>query len=208
MSTNPDGIEIMGRSGPRCDSNPNAATALRLNRNARPYQPGVSCLIPIPMHDMSVNYYEDMLARIVMTVASAMSAYTKVETAVQPIEGNKGWLLDTWLAASDARYVSPVLAHTKKVLLRAAEESTHVYVLGYKSNPFKINEHGFESMLSIMQDPSRACWDAYGNGYCQRGLSCRWEHPTCRRHLYVAVRPWPNPTNNKKWGQNEFNDDH
>jgi hypothetical protein len=70
-----------------------------------------------------------------------------------------------------------VVEEAQEVLLRAAKESSCVYVLGYENEPFKKLENGFMATLGEMKDEAVACWDTYALGACHQGAACTKAHP-------------------------------
>jgi hypothetical protein len=73
----------------------------------------------------------------------------------------------------------------KTELLRSAEVSSSVYILGYMAAPFKDlgpgdgHRAGFKARLGFVPASmdQGVCWDAYGKGFCPRLATCRWCHP-------------------------------
>lgn len=77
----------------------------------------------------------------------------------------------------DVKNWSLVVEEAQEVLLRAAKESSCVYVLGYDNEPFKKLENGFMATLGEMKDEAVACWDTYALGACHQGTACTKAHP-------------------------------
>jgi len=67
----------------------------------------------------------------------------------------------------------------KASLIKAAEESECIYVLGHRKMPFQPSPDGFGFVASLgsMRTDKKACWDCYDKGVCPRGSDCLWEHP-------------------------------
>eukprot|EP00930_Biecheleria_cincta_P074496 TRINITY_DN61706_c0_g1_i1.p1 TRINITY_DN61706_c0_g1~~TRINITY_DN61706_c0_g1_i1.p1 ORF type:complete len:292 (+),score=67.27 TRINITY_DN61706_c0_g1_i1:179-1054(+) len=90
-----------------------------------------------------------------------------------------------------------VLTMAKHSLLQWAETSSSIYVLGYCHRPFipLPDGIGFVATMSVLEDTSCCCWDAYKWGYCKRGQQCRWQHPRRLVPLSLRIRSgmpcWP-----------------
>lgn len=84
--------------------------------------------------------------------------------------------------------VESVMTMAKQSLLSWAETSSCIYVLGYCHRPFLplTDGIGFVATMSVLEDSSCCCWDAYKYGNCKRGQLCRWQHP--RRMVPVSLR--------------------
>lgn len=90
--------------------------------------------------------------------------------------------------ATQDQALEGVLTMAKHTLLQWAESSSSIYVLGYCHRPFVplLDGIGFVATMSLMEDTSCCCWDAYKWGYCKRGQQCRWQHP--RRLVPLSLR--------------------
>jgi len=73
-------------------------------------------------------------------------------------------------------------------LLKGAEHSKGVYVMGYKDKPFTHSQNGFNATLGGMFDSTKACWDMFSKGCCNREWDCRWQHPACTLPIQMEVR--------------------
>mmetsp|Transcript_64264 Transcript_64264/g.170247 ORF Transcript_64264/g.170247 Transcript_64264/m.170247 type:complete len:183 (-) Transcript_64264:280-828(-) len=74
---------------------------------------------------------------------------------------------------------SSALTAAKAALLRAAEKSETVYVMGYAANPFRDDrDTGFQCCMGHLPTSLRGngCWDNVQKGFCPRRSSCRWCH--------------------------------
>lgn len=80
-----------------------------------------------------------------------------------------------------------LLSLAKTTLLREAEKSPCVYIVGYEAQPFVPVLHGFRASLGAMRDVSKACWDVYKTSVCKRGPACDRQHPPCTILVHVAV---------------------
>mmetsp|Transcript_14333 Transcript_14333/g.26603 ORF Transcript_14333/g.26603 Transcript_14333/m.26603 type:complete len:386 (-) Transcript_14333:137-1294(-) len=99
----------------------------------------------------------------------------------------QGWTLVAWLHPEESNK-DQALQAAKDALMRGAETSENVYVMGYLQKPFTLTESGFTGMLGGMYDESRACWDVFTKGFCRRESICRWQHPVCQTAISVEVR--------------------
>lgn len=83
-----------------------------------------------------------------------------------------------------------VMAEAQEVLLRAAKESSCVYVLGYESQPFQPLENGYNGFIATlaeMRDEAAACWETYAIGSCQSGNGCSREHPPSLAYVILKL---------------------
>mmetsp|Transcript_5036 Transcript_5036/g.8835 ORF Transcript_5036/g.8835 Transcript_5036/m.8835 type:complete len:447 (-) Transcript_5036:110-1450(-) len=101
-----------------------------------------------------------------------------------------GWWLDaTTTTSSSVSFggVSPamaspaVLASAKQAILAIVAQFPSVFLMGRSTNPFEaLGPHGFRlSLASLLKESlDRICWDTLGRGFCPRGASCTWKHPS------------------------------
>merc|ERR1719203_546357 len=98
-----------------------------------------------------------------------------------------GWALFVRIRFEDTLHTETLLTLGKESLLRAAEGSKSLYVLGYKGRPFQPQPSGFVATLGGMEDESQACWGMYEYGCCRQGGTCRWQHPAHTVPISVVV---------------------
>lgn len=108
--------------------------------------------------------------------------------SAEAVEGPHGWAIKVHVRAKDLCHKEWLLLQAKEALLRAAERSDNVYVMGYRARPFVSTLPGFDAKLGAMVDTDKACWDVFAQGYCGRGASCRWQHPEQTATLNVMVK--------------------
>lgn len=78
-------------------------------------------------------------------------------------------------------------------LLKAAQRSEVVYVMGYGSQPFQDYGHSggtrFSASLALVERSQHhlACWETYQQGRCSRLSSCRWRHPVASDLMQMVV---------------------
>jgi len=130
--------------------------------------------------------FKEQTSQVVGTMATAMATFAHAE--VDCIEDRRGWSIIARVKPEDFWLSEQIITCAKHATLCATEASQSVYVMGYKTRPFRAKPHGFGAMLGILQDESEACWDVYCTGHCERGTSCRWQHPPVVKRLYVVVR--------------------
>jgi hypothetical protein len=83
--------------------------------------------------------------------------------------------------------IGALLKTVQEALLKRAEESESVYVMGYSLRPFTVTERGFAAMVGGMRDDGWACWDVLTKGFCENGRLCCKQHPTCMIPIYVEI---------------------
>lgn len=84
-----------------------------------------------------------------------------------------------------------ILERVQGALLKAAEESQSVYVMGYALRPFTPTDDGFAAMLGGMHDDGWACWDMLQKGFCARKGACCKQHPASMIPIYVEIDGQP-----------------
>lgn len=102
-----------------------------------------------------------------------------------------GWSLIGSVPQAQFQQVQPLFATVQEAMLRAAEVSENAYIIGYDATPFVPagpGRFGFCAQLALVQDESSACWDLLSKGYCHRGCTCRWQHPSWQAAVDVTVR--------------------
>jgi len=133
------------------------------------------------------------LTVVVAAAAAALAGCSHIKCA-KTTEGPRGWSIVAKIAAEDAHHKESALAAAREALLQAARQSSCVYVLGHRAQPFMSTPVGFASSLGAVADESKACWSMINQGFCRKGCACRWEHPACQTTVNVMVqveRPSP-----------------
>lgn len=125
----------------------------------------------------------------VSLVKAALEGFSCVVDVQIVEEGVECWAFTIKVRAEDMQRTEYVLTLAKEALLENAEKTPCVKVVGHRLAPFLPFPHGFVATLGFVQDESKACYDAYGRGFCRRGCSCRWQHPPCGRSIRVVVAP-------------------
>jgi|Transcript_114391 hypothetical protein len=75
----------------------------------------------------------------------------------------------------------------KEALLKEAEETPSLYILGHRRLPFHPTPMGFCATLGTMTNTKKACWDLYSKGFCPRSCTCTWEHPALMLTVNVMI---------------------
>lgn len=85
--------------------------------------------------------------------------------------------------------VDRAVAVAKDALLKAAQQSSNVYVLGYCAPhaAFEERPQGFEAQLGLMGSAEAACWRVFKRGSCHHGTDCCKEHPILQVPVHVYV---------------------
>jgi hypothetical protein len=115
-----------------------------------------------------------------------------VDVFEAPGPWGRGVTVCAWMQHEDiASGRQQALERIQKNLIKSAENSESVYVLGYQSRPFTHTEFGCAAVLGGMHDETKACWDVYTKGYCRReraSQTCRWQHPSPQVPVHIEVR--------------------
>jgi len=132
----------------------------------------------------------ELLRQLTVVVAAAAAALAGSDyiKCAKTTEGPRGWSIVAKIAAEDAHRKEAALAAAREALLQAARQSSCVYVLGHRAQPFLSTPVGFASSLGAVADESKACWSMINQGFCRKGCACRWEHPACQTTVNVMVQ--------------------
>jgi hypothetical protein len=82
-----------------------------------------------------------------------------------------------------------LLTFAQEALLKAAEQSRNVYVLGYEAREtaFTPQPQGLMCRLGVMESTQYACWRYFQKGMCQYGRDCCKEHAVLEVQLQIRV---------------------
>lgn len=103
----------------------------------------------------------------------------------------QGWTIEVIMSGAQKDHKEYLLTVAQSALFSATNSSKTVYIMGYAVKPFIAKSHGFVTLLGDMQDESRACWDLYTHGVCNRDRECRLQHPECFTPLNIVVKEGP-----------------
>lgn len=88
---------------------------------------------------------------------------------------------DSWVAES-------LLSCAKQGIVESTRQACScAHLLGKCRTPLLRSRQGFQVTLGTMEDPNRACWDLYRDGWCRRGSCCHWKHPERSIQIEVAI---------------------
>jgi len=189
-------------------------TQHRLNANAKAWQPGTpmpvsaerdnngmpAAVPPPPPAPTAISSlpkpYQAQVESIVESAKKALSnssAIASVDIHESSISWNREYCQGLTITAWQAQDIGgkgrdQILKLAKNALLKGAEHSESVYVLGYGAKPFTTCDFGFHTVLGGMYDQSKACWDCFSKGSCKREWDCRWQHPACQLPIKVEIR--------------------
>lgn len=113
----------------------------------------------------------DWERQLAMGVVAAATAALACDHVVDAVETCDGWSIVSHVHPSEQE---TFLYRAKEELLRAAELSVNVYIVGYCAEPFIQRKSGFAATLGVMADETSACWDFFLNGTCCG--ACGWQH--------------------------------
>jgi len=134
-----------------------------------------------------IHKFNRQVSCTVSSIKAALGGCSRV-LAIQCVEeGIEGWALTIEVGAEDLQHTEYLLSLAKKALLANTNKAPCVMVMGHRSMPFRPFPQGFVATLGFVQNKSKACYEAYGKGYCHRGGFCRWQHPPCKRSIKVAL---------------------
>lgn len=153
-------------------------------RSAMPAQPPVLC------HATAETWSEKgaQQAGIGRVVLALKTALASLVDDIKLTSGPETYDFLAHTASEDQRHKSHILRVGQDAILRAANQSKLVYVMGYQARPFVTTQYGFECVLGTMHDKKAACWDVFTQGYCRRGNACRWEHAAFQSRVSVVLK--------------------
>lgn len=104
------------------------------------------------------------------------------------LQGATDWSLCIVPKGKGHASTEPMLAAAKDALLKAAETSRNVYVLGYAApdTAFTAKPQGFEAQLGVMETMHTACWRVLKRGSCPKEW-CNQQHPILQMPVQVFV---------------------
>lgn len=124
-------------------------------------------------------------------VEAGHDAFGKCDLVVEAemSECRLGWTVTGQLQQTAGQSERSAFAAAQQALLQAAEESQHIYIVGYEAQPFSPSPtgHGFTAQLAAVLEESTACWDLLTQGSCGRGCHCRWQHPTWKVAIHFTA---------------------
>jgi len=195
---------------PSVDSCP-AASRSCLNPNVEDRQPGVQPAPPLlvttpgcgkrlplqvdvpPFRPLQSNpvqkvagKFRKQCGQVVNDVKVALEGCTRALN-VEVSNQDQSWFISVHVVAEDLRRTEYVMRIAKEALLETTRNSSSVKVMGHRLTPFLPAPRGFMATLGAVQNESKACYDAYGKGFCHRGSGCRWQHPPCMGSVSVTI---------------------
>lgn len=164
---------------PALNTVPTQQSTHQLNSKAKAWVPSAS---------FELLAYRQQFSAVVAAVKETLS-YSDHVLDVQATDGTQDWSLVLKVRVEDFPYTAKVLRTAQDELLRAAEQSHCVYIMGYCTKPFEQTASGFVATFGAMADESSACWDIFSKGFCRRQGQgeCRWQHPMCTAVVEVKV---------------------
>jgi hypothetical protein len=133
---------------------------------------------------------EAIRRRFATVVAAGLQALrSRAQKAEVQETPGKGWTLSCTVPASQMQSFEATTEFVGDALLKAAEASDGVYIVGYEAMPFAAlgSRPGFSATLALVPDEANACWDLLARGYCRRGCACRWQHPSWQVTVEVGA---------------------
>ena len=133
---------------------------------------------------------QELAAHVLWASSKAVGPASGWAACVYPIQEHRGWSLIVRLEEGRLGLVPAVLQAVQREVLRAVAELPCARLLGPVEAPFKPKLRGFSAALALFLPGAKTdpCWDMVTTGCCQRGRSCRWQHPVGKQRLNVAVR--------------------
>eukprot|EP00929_Paragymnodinium_shiwhaense_P048306 TRINITY_DN24438_c0_g1_i1.p1 TRINITY_DN24438_c0_g1~~TRINITY_DN24438_c0_g1_i1.p1 ORF type:complete len:385 (+),score=51.78 TRINITY_DN24438_c0_g1_i1:182-1336(+) len=150
-----------------------------------------TCL-PVPVGGMNASFlaatsFKCEAANVIETLRSALARDT-YGFSIELVQGSPHEMTLLLLGFDvDEACVKYVREIAQTALLRAAEASALVHVLGDPVQPFEEKPDGFHVILGSVEYGPNLCWDFCALGGCARGDSCTWVHPSSAFRLKLVV---------------------
>jgi len=155
----------------------------RLSTKAKAF---VSTTAAIASQPKSPQNFNAQVESVLLSVRSALFCMGFLaNVSKSPATG--GWSVCAQVQHGSQARASMLLAGAKRALVRGVEQSTSVYLLGYRAQPFTDSASGFSATLCGVEDENVVCWDYCSTGICRRGCACKWAHPDFQVSVSVSV---------------------
>lgn len=129
-------------------------------------------------------------ADVVASVRASLLAAGAMVKCVETSEAARGWTLTAYVQPVALKVHRPsLLTLAQEALLRAAEQSGKVFVLGYAANPFSPVPLGVGAAMAEMQDRRTACGSSFCQGFCDSPGTCCRDHPRHRTGVHIVLKP-------------------
>jgi hypothetical protein len=150
-----------------------------------------------PKVQMVNSVFDVQMANIKTNIEMAL-ANNAIMASVQTQKGLSGFTVfissdqgdkesETVLCIAQQAILRALCVAQQQATLRAAEQSSCVYLLGYENMPFKRVPKGFIATLAEMGNETMACWDLFARGECASGSECHLGHPASQACLMVQL---------------------
>mmetsp|Transcript_107612 Transcript_107612/g.303037 ORF Transcript_107612/g.303037 Transcript_107612/m.303037 type:complete len:328 (-) Transcript_107612:68-1051(-) len=166
---------------------PTPPPRVALRSRARPWFPPERLSAPSWPTEVRRSFAEVVAAGLMALRSSLFVCKAEVN------ESADGWSLAGAFQPQHFGAARFALARAQDAMLRAADRSSRVYLVGYKAQPFAIDSSGLGvcAQLAVVEDDESACWDFLAGGHCRRGACCRWRHPSWLVSVDASMRPEP-----------------
>lgn len=162
----------------------------KLSSKAAVFAPS-SCRIATPVGQTGLNLPPEVRLQLaeIMFVAEAVLRESSVIHQVRRSENASGWTIVGSIHSAHAAYAKRTLASAGDKMLTAAKQSSKVCMVGAEANPFTplYGGLGFGVKLAFVEDEATACWNLLGKGFCARGASCKWHHPSWEATVNIQL---------------------
>jgi len=131
--------------------------------------------------------YQDAVEQVRKAVADCKCVRQLNGTDIVKVqEGHQSWQVTVHLPPTLMHQEKLLLSVAKRALLRAAEQSESIYVLGFRRRPFQPVLDGFTLRLGGLWEQCVMCRHAFEKGVCYRG-TCKFQHPAYESMVTVSV---------------------
>jgi hypothetical protein len=141
-----------------------------------------------PKTEEWLHRWKDTVAHVVAKMSLALGKH-KCITQVECLKNNadKGWTVIARSNMEGFYQFERLQTAAKDALLKEAEETPSLCILGHRRLPFHRTPMGFCATVGTVTNAKKACWDIYSNGFCPRSCMCTWEHPAQMQTVDVMI---------------------
>lgn len=171
---------------------------------ATPLATGSACFIPAPgqakLSSKAVAYQPRRLLtpeaagrrKNIVDVLEAVRTVLEDGSSIKNVdvfEQDGSWSLALTPHKKNRMNIDQLLTFAQEALLKVAEQSRNVYVLGYdaRETAFTPQPQGKSCRLGVMESTQYACWRYFQKGKCSYGPDCCKEHAVLEVQLQIRV---------------------
>lgn len=166
-----------------------AASTAEVSPGAAKFSSGAKVFVPAQGKAEEHSVFSPQAEQLVEVVRVALmqAGAALLVGDVEATPGAQGWTVSAQILPEGWGWRERLLSVAKEALLRSAEQSESVYVLGYAAKPFTSTPLGFAATLAGIEDESKTCWWHVAKLSCRKGEKCTWQHPKFMVQIWVNI---------------------